>query len=140
MATLTISFHCRENMTRAMLVKSLHYRRYCTARRDTGTAVGDNRSISSLHKFGKQMLTCATGFLFALKVLLSFDFPFLRLAVHRQTDGQTYSTTTVTLRCACVRGLTSYLRICPLSQDYEKIHCPEGEVYSFSLLLISCLS
>ena len=47
-STLTISIHCHDNMTRAMLVKSLHYRRFVCPRRDTGTMVGENRSISTL--------------------------------------------------------------------------------------------
>ena len=35
------------------------------------------------------MMTCANGFLFVVKVLLSYDLPFQRLSVHRQTDRKT---------------------------------------------------
>ena len=64
------------------------YYYYCP-RRDTGTAVGENKSISTLCKLFTQMLPCVNGF---LKVLLSFD---LRLACT--------NTLTDDLRCACVR-------------------------------------
>ena len=50
-STLMISVHSDDDMTRALLVKNLHYRRFVQhvcPRCDTNTAVGENLSISTL--------------------------------------------------------------------------------------------
>ena len=86
-STRTISVHCHNNITRAVLVKSLHYRRFVQhvcPRRDTDTAVGEDLVTVELGKaFGKQMLR-ANG---------TQSFVIVRLAVDcnpplRMREGQ----------------------------------------------------
>ena len=116
-STLTINVHCYDNMTKSNASEELT-QKVCPQHRGRGESV----HIKLVKRFSHKWCHAPMVLYLYSNVLLSFDLPFPRLSVHRHTDRQTdrltdrqaYSMTTVTLRCACARGLimTVYITSC----------------------------
>ena len=108
---MTSGLHAHNNMTRAMLVKSLHYQRFVHAPIPAPRSgrIGLYQPCKAFGKLFTQLLPLANGFLF---LKLSFDLPFPRLNVHRQTRDD-YCNPPLRMR-ARVNDLSAHLHHFPI--------------------------